>query len=116
MSYARPMPAYLPSALVHTSVGRRSSARTPSVGETSPGGLTLIVLPSAAAVAAATVDCVADGEVAVCVDCVQATPAINRARLEPRRKNFIKQVSKRCGRRNAARCKELGTHALTWPS
>ena len=29
-----------------------------------------------------------------CDACVQATPAINKARHEPTRKNFIKQISK----------------------
>jgi hypothetical protein len=68
--------------------------RARAEGETIPGGLTFNVLPSAAAVAAAAVCELADGLVVVWGVCVQATPAINKARLEPRQKNFIKQISK----------------------
>jgi hypothetical protein len=40
------------------------------------------------------VELVAEGLVAVCGVCVQAMPAINKTRLEPSRKDFIKQISK----------------------
>src|SRR5436190_21159453 len=101
------MPPYLPCEFTQISVGRRSSARTPSTGDTSGGADTFSVVPSAAAVSALGTPTNAEGAVIGCGVELQATPAINKARHEPTRKNFIKQIS-RCGRQNAVRVQRAG--------
>jgi hypothetical protein len=60
----------------------------------SAGALTLSVDPSGADVAAVEPPTAAEGAVIAWGAELQATPEISKARHEPTRKNFIKQISK----------------------
>src|SRR5262245_36547067 len=87
-------PLYLTVEFSQINVGRRSSARTPSIGEMRAGALTFSVDDPSGFVAAVDPPTDAEGEVIAWGVVLHATPAISKARHKPTRKNFIKQISK----------------------
>src|SRR5687767_1208540 len=94
MSYATPMPPYFPVALAQMSVGRRSSARTRSTGDTSAGAFVFSVLPSGP-VTAAVPPVLADGAVGTAGAFEHDANMAAAARQIPTRtSNFINDVSK----------------------
>src|SRR5918993_5528798 len=105
------MASYLPLEFSQINVGRRSSAREPSTGDTRAGAVTLSVDPSAAL--ATEPPTTAEGEVMDCEACVQPSPRVSKARPVPSRNNFIQQISKVRPAELQRCCKGLGPmHSL----